>query len=92
MIHAQKPIRMPATKNVFNFLKKTYGTLPFTTRWLYEHFQPFQVKTALHQLVQMGVLTPYPPLVEKTGAPVAQSEFTVYIGDLCEALTVPGDD
>lgn len=92
MISGEAPIRMPETKKIFNYLKSEYGTLPFTTRWLLKKFPAFQAKMALQQLVSAGVLTAYPPLVEKSKALVAQAEFTVYIGEKSHVLTIPDDD
>ncbi|MEZ5963221.1 MAG: type II methionyl aminopeptidase [Planctomycetota bacterium] len=63
--------------------------LPFARRTLLEHLGgEREVENGLRQLRQIGVLIEYPPLVEKGGVRVAQTEHTIYIHETgAEVLT-----
>jgi methionyl aminopeptidase len=61
--------------------------LPFARRQL-SQFDAAQVAETLAALRLRGVLTAYPPLIEKSGELVAQAEHTLYLGkDGVEVLT-----
>ncbi len=61
--------------------------LPFSRRQLGAHPRDV-VDATLERLRQKGLLRGYPPLVERSGRPVAQAEHTVYVGPLgVEVLT-----
>jgi methionyl aminopeptidase len=61
--------------------------LPFARRQL-DRFAPSQVEETLAWLKRYGRLTAYPPLVEKSGRPVAQAEHTIYVSaEQVEVLT-----
>lgn len=62
--------------------------LPFARRTLLRHLSSKRVEEALKLLKRAKVLIEYPPLVERTGVRVAQTEHTIYIGeDGAEVLT-----
>jgi methionyl aminopeptidase len=65
----------------------SWNGLPFTTRWLTSKFSEAQVKFALNQLDQLGILQKHPPLVERQGGLVSQAEHSLYIGEEVEVLT-----
>ena len=61
--------------------------LPFARRQL-ARFSPAAVEETLAWLKRHGRLTAYPPLVERSGRPVAQAEHTIYVGnEQVEVLT-----
>ena len=53
--------------------------LPFARRQLGRFAAP-AVEDTLAWLKRRGRLTAYPPLVERSGRPVAQAEHTIYVG------------
>lgn len=56
--------------------------LPFARRTLLDRLTTMRaVEDALRQLKRVGVLIEYPPLVEKAGVRVSQTEHTIYIHD-----------
>jgi methionyl aminopeptidase len=62
--------------------------LPFSRRDL-ARFPPARVEAALDQLVGMGALATYAPLVETARCPVAQAEHTLVVGpEGVEVLTL----
>lgn len=69
-------------------LAETEG-LPFARRSLLRHLEEDrQVEEALRLLKQLKLLVEYPPLVEKTGVRIAQTEHTIFIHDSgAEVLT-----
>ena len=82
----KKSVRVGFVRDIFRQLEGYHG-LPFTTRWLTKHFTPAQVKYALGQMRQLGILHEYPPLVERSGGFVSQAEHSVYIDDEIVVLT-----
>lgn len=66
---------------------RAFRGLPFARRQLREFPGP-KVEASLAALARQSRLTAYPPLVERTGKPVAQAEHTLYVGpDAVEVLT-----
>lgn len=66
---------------VLNFIKENYKSRPFCIRWLEKKgFQKLRFVMAM--LTKQGILYQYPLLIEKSKAPVSQSEntFVVYDG------------
>jgi len=76
----KKGLRNPITKKVFQEIEK-YNNLPFATRWLTKKFPEAQVNYAIRELMQLGVLHDYPPLVEVAHGMVSQAEHTIYIAE-----------
>ena len=70
-------IYLRAGKDVVTQLYNKYKTLPFADRWEPRLFN--YRKVTIRQLIRKKIITEYPPLVEKTGAMVAQAEKTVVI-------------
>ena len=74
--------------DVLDALEKTQG-LPFARRTLLRWLPSTKrVDEALRLMNRAGVLLEYPPLVEKKGVRVAQTEHTIFIHeDRAEVLT-----
>ena len=84
---AKKPVRSPFAREILQFIEVNYQTLPFTTRWLSKKFGIGKTNFALNELTRLGMLHPYPPLIERNKGPVAVFEKTLYVGDTVEILT-----
>ncbi len=76
----RKSVRVSFVRNIQKEIEKLNG-LPFTTRWLTKKFSSAQVKYALNQFKQLGILKEYPPLVEKQDGLVSQAEHSLLILD-----------
>jgi len=71
-------IRDNFAREVLQYIKEEYNTLPFCTRWLYKKFGT-RVLITLRQMEQAGILHHYAQLVEQGNGKVAQAEHTVII-------------
>jgi methionyl aminopeptidase len=76
-----KPVRLPESRKILMKVFSEYQTLPFARRWLSEFGSNVKLSMALRELVNRGALREYPPLREKSGANVAQTEHTVIVKD-----------
>ncbi len=73
------PIHLKSARIILSEIIKERKGLPFTPRWLLKKFSYPEVRIAIASLERVGVLIPYPVLVEKDTAPVAQYEDTILI-------------
>ncbi|MGM5485139.1 MAG: type II methionyl aminopeptidase [Nanobdellota archaeon] len=83
---SDRQIRSMMARKVLKEIKKFNG-LPFNYRWLTEKFSKGQVKLAIRQLEQAGIIRGHPPLPEVADGMVAQFEHTLYIDDETEVTT-----
>lgn len=74
----ESPARDLFAREVLQFIKDNYGTLPFCTRWLHAKFGS-RALLALARLEQSGIIRQYEQLIESSRSPVAQAEHTLYI-------------
>lgn len=97
------PIRMPRAKKLYSHINKTYNTLAFCRRWLerddggsfFLHGQKGRQEKylgALKNLCDLGIVVPYPPLVDVKGSYVAQYEHTVVLKPTCKEVLSRGND
>jgi len=97
------PLRLPSAKKLLAHINKTFGTLAFCRRWLErEDGGSFtvngsngkQVKYmgALKNLCDVGIVQPYPPLVDVKGSYTAQYEHTILLRPTCKEVVSRGDD
>jgi methionyl aminopeptidase len=82
----KKSVRVGFVREIMKMIEG-YDGLPFTTRWLTKNFTYAQVRYALNQFDQLGILHKYPPLVEKSKGLVAQTENSFLIDDEVRVLT-----
>lgn len=75
-----KAVRGVFTRKILDEIK-TYEMLPFTKRWLERKFSLPQVRFALREMINNGMIQEYPPLVDKAHGLVSQAEHTVLILD-----------
>ena len=97
------PLRLPRSKKLLAHINRTFGTLAFCRRWLERpDGGSFEVNGvggaqsryigALKNLCDVGIIQPYPPLVDKVGSYVAQYEHTIYLRPTCKEVISRGDD
>lgn len=76
---------------LFGFIDKNYSTMAFCRRWLDEGgFKSHSL--ALRQLIDAGLVNPYPPLADCEGSYVAQFEHTFMLKPTCKEIFSVGDD
>lgn len=78
MLQHIKPVRDPKTREILEFIEKEYSTLPFSGRWLIKKFG-LRAQLSLKSLEQNEILHHFSQLIEKSRAPVSQSEHTILI-------------
>jgi methionyl aminopeptidase len=83
-----KSLRNPYAKQLLNYIKENFKTLPFTERWLQGCVPPSRHKDAFSELLSSKALMSYPVFVEASRKPVAQAEHTILlVEDGCIVLT-----
>lgn len=85
------PLRMPKAKSLLNTITKNFGTLAFCRRWL-DRAGETKYLMALKNLVDSGVVDPYPPLCDIKGCYTAQFEHTILLRPTCKEVLSRGDD
>ena len=84
-------------------INKTFGTLAFCRRWLERPDggsaavngtagQQEKYMGALKNLCDVGIIQPYPPLVDIKGSYTAQYEHTIMLRPTCKEIVSRGDD
>lgn len=84
------PLRNPKAKALMSEIQNRFGTLAWCRRWLDETF-PRHI-APLKNLVDAGVITPYPPLNDISGCYVAQYEHTIFLHPTRKEVLSRGDD
>lgn len=84
-------VRSATAKQLLNHINQKYGTLTFCRRWLDDEGQTRHL-LALKQLVDQGVVTAYPPLLDIKGSYTAQWEHTLFLRPTCKEVLSRGED
>lgn len=84
-------IRLPRAKQLFSTIKHNFGTLAFCRRYL-DRIGESKYLMALKNLTDLGVVDPYPPLVDIKGSFTAQYEHTLILRPTCKEVLSKGDD
>ena len=80
VLQSEGQVRDRDARNLLNYIKDTFGTLPFCSRWLQgEEFK--KVRFSLSLLTKQEILHHYPMLIEKSKKPVTQFENTFVISE-----------
>ncbi|MHA2207551.1 MAG: type II methionyl aminopeptidase [Candidatus Thorarchaeota archaeon] len=69
------------TEKLRLYLRKKYGPLPFTTRWVTSSSPEVSLVEEFKQLLKSKSIIGHPMLVEKGKRPVSVSEHTVFVSD-----------
>eukprot|EP01113_Clastostelium_recurvatum_P015794 TRINITY_DN1889_c0_g1_i1.p1 TRINITY_DN1889_c0_g1~~TRINITY_DN1889_c0_g1_i1.p1 ORF type:complete len:484 (-),score=114.44 TRINITY_DN1889_c0_g1_i1:16-1434(-) len=85
------PMRSAKSKALLAHINKHFGTLPFCRRYL-DRTGEEKYLLALKNLVDIGLVTAYPPLVDVKGSYVAQYEHTFILRPTCKEVLSRGDD
>ncbi|KAL0265555.1 UNVERIFIED_CONTAM: hypothetical protein PYX00_011267 [Menopon gallinae] len=89
----KKPVDGARTRKVLNTIVKCMGTLPFCPRYI-DRLVPDSTgsRPCMEILARMGLLDPYPPLVDSRGSLVSQFEHTVFLSDTGKEVLTRGTD
>lgn len=85
------PLRNPKAKALLSLIDQNYGTLAFCRKWIDETgFEKHLIP--LKNLVDAGIINPYPALSDIPGSYVAQYEHTILMRPTCKEVLTRGDD
>ncbi|MBT8171609.1 type II methionyl aminopeptidase, partial [Candidatus Bathyarchaeota archaeon] len=83
-----KSLKNPFAKQILNYIKKNFLTLPFTERWLNEFASSDNYKNAFSELLSSKAVIGYPVFIESSRKIVAQAEYTILVEkNGCAVLT-----
>jgi methionyl aminopeptidase len=82
---------LPRAKTLLNTINKEFGTLPFCRRYL-DRLGEQKYVLALRNLVEVGIVDDYPPLVDIKGSFTAQYEHTLVLKPTQKEVLSRGDD
>ncbi|KAI9206682.1 peptidase M24, structural domain-containing protein [Polychytrium aggregatum] len=85
------PLRLPRAKQLLTTINKHFGTLAFCRRYL-DRIGEEKYGLALKNLVDSGVVDPYPPLCDVKGSFTAQYEHTILLRPTRKEVLSRGDD
>eukprot|EP00892_Ulva_mutabilis_P001534 jgi/Ulvmu1/11381/UM075_0043.1 len=85
------PLRLPRARQLLATIDKNFGTLAFCRRYL-DRVGETKYLMALKNLVDSGVVDPYPPLCDARHSYVAQYEHTLYMHPTKKEVLSRGDD
>ena len=83
-----KGVKSKDAAQLIDYIRDTYKTLPFASRWVHNSWKEGDVTQAFGELVSHRCISGYPVLVEVSGQPIAQAEHTIVVTDNgCRVLT-----
>lgn len=83
-----KGARSNEAVQLVEYVRDTYKTLPFASRWLHNSWRHGDVSAPFEELVSQRCIMGYPVLVEASGQPIAQAEHTILVTESgCSVLT-----
>eukprot|EP00128_Syssomonas_multiformis_P014064 Colp12_sorted_trinity150504_noHs@3690 len=85
------PLRLAKSKSLLQTINKNFGTLAFCRRYL-DRIGETKYLLALKNLVDVGIVDPYPPLLDIKGSYTAQFEHTLVLKPTCKEVLSRGDD
>jgi methionyl aminopeptidase len=62
-----------------DYIRETYKTLPFASRWIYGAWREGDAASAFEELTMNRCIVGYPVLVEESGNVVSQAEHTIIV-------------
>jgi len=88
---APVPLKHAGAKQLLRHINQNFSTLCFCRRWLDRAGETSHLMS-LKQLVNSGLIDPYPPLVDVAGSYVAQFEHTLLLRPTFKEVLSRGDD
>jgi methionyl aminopeptidase len=82
-------VRSEAARKIVEYVRRTYRTLPFASRWLYSSLGKNVVEDGFSETLKTKCISGYPVLIEASGKVVTQAEHTLIVKENgCEVLTI----
>ncbi|MES1915106.1 MAG: hypothetical protein MHM6MM_007100 [Cercozoa sp. M6MM] len=75
----QLPMPSRRAGQLFRVIENRFGSLPWARRWLHDEQLFDKFALPLKQLVDAGIVTDYPPLVDRVGCYTAQYEHNIIL-------------
>jgi methionyl aminopeptidase len=76
-------------RKIVEYVRRTYRTLPFASRWLYASLGKTVVDDGFPETIRARCISGYPVLVEASGKVVTQAEHTIVVKEnSCEVLAI----
>lgn len=91
LLHLSVNDSVPKAKTLLNTINKEFGTLPFCRRYL-DRVGEQKYMLGLRNLVEVGIVEEYPPLVDIKGSFTAQYEHTLVLKPTRKEVLSRGDD
>ncbi|XP_955286.1 methionine aminopeptidase, putative [Theileria annulata] len=85
------PIRLKSARESLNVINREFSTLPFCKRWL-DDLTNKRGSLVLRNLVDAGIIVPYPPLCDNNNSFTSQMEHTILLRPTCKEVLSRGDD
>lgn len=85
------PLRSSRARSLLNTIDKNFGTLAFCRRFL-DRLGEEKYLMGLKNLVDVGVVNPYPPLCDQKGSYTAQFEHTLVLKPTRKEVLSRGED
>lgn len=85
------PVPSDKCKSLLNVINENFGTLPWCRRYL-DRLGQDKYLLALNQLVRVGIVQDYPPIVDVKGSYTAQFEHTILLHPHKKEVVSRGDD
>ena len=83
-----KGVKSKDAAQLIAYIKDTYKSLPFASRWVHNSWKEGDVTQAFEELISHRCVAGYPVLVEASGQPIAQAEHTIVVTENgCRVLT-----
>jgi len=89
--HPNLNIDHKGARDLFKYISKRFGTIPFCRRWLEDDDQKRHL-LALKHLVDCEVVRQYPPLCDTVNCYTAQYEHTILLRPTCKEVLSRGPD
>lgn len=84
-------LRNSKAKQLLHFISTRFDTLAWCRKWL-DQLGETKHLIALKNLVEAGIVDPYPPLCDVRGSYVAQYEHTLILRPTCKEVLSRGED
>ena len=85
------PLRLAKSKQLLASINRNFDTLPFCRRYL-DRLGETKYLMALKNLCDVGIIDPYPPLVDVKGCYTAQFEHTILLRPTRKEVLTRGGD
>jgi methionyl aminopeptidase len=83
-----KGVKSKEAGKLAEYIRDTYKTLPFASRWIFKNWRAGDAQAAFQELTANKCVVGYPVLVEASGNVVSQAEHTIVVTeDGCRVLT-----